>query len=283
MEQPWFSVKNYDRFQHYRDRNPIWIKLYVALLDDYAFATLPDASKAHLVAIWLLASRYQNRIPLDREWIAARINATEPVDLDRLERAGFIIIDRPDDDDAFDLPVQKPASKPLAEPEQTASLETETETEIEEERKNDTRSARIDTPSVSAVAEAAAVSSPPVIADVLWSACLPYLTSNGVPDRQARSMLGAWRKRYGAGEVLAAVVEAQKQSVSAPLPYIEATLKRRGENAPRRNPFAPAVSNLDVARMFAEEEAHRRERGTAPDPARDGRQALVAIPPAVAR
>lgn len=151
------------------------------------------------------------------------------------------------------------------------------------EVRDDTRFARIDTPSVPAVAGAAAVSPPPIIADVLWTACLPYLTSSGVSDRQARSILGGWRKRYGAGEVAAAVAEAQRQAVSSPLAYIEATLKRRGETAPRRSPFAPAVSNLDIARQFAEEEAQRRGRASAPDPDDDGRQAPRALPSAVAR
>lgn len=151
------------------------------------------------------------------------------------------------------------------------------------EVRDDTRFARIDAPGVSAGAEAAVPSPPPVIGDVLWTACLPYLTSSGVPDKQARSMLGGWRKRYGDGEVAAAVADAQRQAVSEPVPYIEATLRRRGDNAPRRSPFAPVVSNLEVARMFAEEEAERRGRATPFDQDRDGRQAPVALPPAVAR
>lgn len=85
-----FSVKNFERFQHYKDRSPPWIKLYNELLDDYDFGLLPDASKLHLVAIWLLASRSNNKIPLDPTWIAKRISATEPVDLSILKAAGFI-------------------------------------------------------------------------------------------------------------------------------------------------------------------------------------------------
>ncbi len=65
---PTFSVKNFERFQHYKDRSPPWIKLYNELLDDYGFGRLPDASKMHLVAIWLLASRNDNKIPHDAEW-----------------------------------------------------------------------------------------------------------------------------------------------------------------------------------------------------------------------
>lgn len=89
-----FHIKNFDRLQHYKDRSPPWIKLYNGLLDDYEFARLPDASKAHLIAIGLLASRYSNKIPLDADWIARRINATTPVDLDALIKSGFVIPDQ---------------------------------------------------------------------------------------------------------------------------------------------------------------------------------------------
>jgi hypothetical protein len=113
-----FSVKNFAKFQHYKKRSPPWIKVYNVLLDDYEFGRLPDASKLHLIAIWLLASRYQNAIPYDPEWIAHRINATERINLAVLESAGFIVLDQD-------------CSKMLAERKQSAPLETERETERE--------------------------------------------------------------------------------------------------------------------------------------------------------
>lgn len=89
-----FRVKNFERFQHYKDRSPPWIKLYNELLDDYDFGLLPDASKMHLVAIWLLASRSDNKIPYDSGWVERRINATERVDLGLLLDRGFIVVDQ---------------------------------------------------------------------------------------------------------------------------------------------------------------------------------------------
>ena len=86
----YFRVTNFDDLQHYRDRSPPWIKLYNKLLDDYEFAGLPDSAKAHLVQIWLLASRLDNKIPSDAKWIGQKINATEPVNLDTLICAGFL-------------------------------------------------------------------------------------------------------------------------------------------------------------------------------------------------
>ena len=115
---PYFSVKDFEKFQHYKDRTPPWIKLYNTMLDDYEFGKLPDASKAHLIAIWLLASRYENRIPYDPEWVARRINATCAVDLNLLSEAGFLLIDQE-------------SSDMLALCKQTACPEREGETETE--------------------------------------------------------------------------------------------------------------------------------------------------------
>lgn len=118
------SVKNFERFQHYKDRSPLWIKLYNSLLDDYEFAALPDASKGHLLAIWLLASRYQNRIPADPVWIQRRINANSPVELQTLVRLGFLVADEEFSD----------ASNLLAEPYKPAIPEKRrVETEREKE------------------------------------------------------------------------------------------------------------------------------------------------------
>lgn len=48
--------KNWTTFQHYKDRNPPWIKLHRDLLIDKEFMRLPLASKALAPLLWLLAS-----------------------------------------------------------------------------------------------------------------------------------------------------------------------------------------------------------------------------------
>jgi len=115
-----FSVKNFEKFQHYSDRTPPWIKLYNALLDNYDYGLLPDASKAHLTAIWLLASRSKNIMPLDPVWVARRISATTPVDLNILRDAGFIVFNQS-------------CSEVLADRKQDACLEGEKEGEQKRE------------------------------------------------------------------------------------------------------------------------------------------------------
>ncbi len=85
------QVKNFEKFQHYRDRAPIWIKLYAYLLSDYEFGRLEDTAKAHLMLIWVLASQTGNKLPNDPGWIQTRIGARDPVDVGNLIATGWLI------------------------------------------------------------------------------------------------------------------------------------------------------------------------------------------------
>ena len=78
----YFRVVGWGDFQHYGDREPIWIKLYTALLDEEDFEALTDAQRFHLVGIFLLAARKHNRIPFCKNYVARKLAATDPVDLD---------------------------------------------------------------------------------------------------------------------------------------------------------------------------------------------------------
>jgi hypothetical protein len=83
-------VRNLLKYQHYKTRNPPWVKLHAAVLEDYEFGHLEDASKAHALLILVLAARLNNRIPADPAWIGSRIAARSKVDLDALLGIGFL-------------------------------------------------------------------------------------------------------------------------------------------------------------------------------------------------
>jgi len=85
-------MRNWEKFQHYKHRNPPWIKFHGSLLDNYEHSCLQDASKAHLHSLWLLAASMNNKIPADAKWIEKRISATEPINLKLLADNGFIEI-----------------------------------------------------------------------------------------------------------------------------------------------------------------------------------------------
>lgn len=84
------TVKNWEHFQHYGKRNPPWIKLHRALLDDYAFCALPDAAKAHLVLIWVYASQHNGQVPQDSKFLEKKLSC-ENIDLETLTEHGFLI------------------------------------------------------------------------------------------------------------------------------------------------------------------------------------------------
>jgi len=86
----YFRVVNFEKHQHYKHRRPAWIKLHGSVLCDFEFGKLPDEAKAHVILIWVLASKVDNRIPFDPQWVGNQIQAKGNVDLQLLLSAGFI-------------------------------------------------------------------------------------------------------------------------------------------------------------------------------------------------
>jgi hypothetical protein len=91
-------AKNWEEFQHYRDRDPPWIKLHKRLLDDRAFHRLPDASRALAPMLWLLASETKDGTIKDAvAEIGFRMRMTEKKAeeaLNPLIEAGFFIVEQ---------------------------------------------------------------------------------------------------------------------------------------------------------------------------------------------
>ena len=55
------KIKNWSRFQHFKDRRPPWIKLYRDLLDDPDWHELDAEAAKILVSLWLLASEDEDQ------------------------------------------------------------------------------------------------------------------------------------------------------------------------------------------------------------------------------
>ena len=62
-----FRIKNWAKYQHYKDRNPPWIKLHWELLTSMDWVTLDDASRVLAVACMLIASRNDGQIRADSD------------------------------------------------------------------------------------------------------------------------------------------------------------------------------------------------------------------------
>ena len=72
-------IKNWDRFQHYKDRDPSLVKLYRDTLTSEVWVLGTDISRLLQLASTLLAARYSNRIPLNFKLLrkVASIDCTE--------------------------------------------------------------------------------------------------------------------------------------------------------------------------------------------------------------
>lgn len=91
-------VPNWDELQHYSDRRPSWIKLYIDLLDNDDFLDLTFAQRAVLMQIWILCARVGNgRLQAGSRTLLRHLQPTNkgdashlPRTLERLSEAGFI-------------------------------------------------------------------------------------------------------------------------------------------------------------------------------------------------
>ena len=110
------EVRNWERFQHYKKRNPPWIKLYTELLDDYELMELDPRLRWVAIAMLLLAGRTDNKIPAKLPALRNRLWMADltPADVEKLASVGFIVL-------------SQDASKVLA----RCYAQTETETETE--------------------------------------------------------------------------------------------------------------------------------------------------------
>ena len=113
-------IKNWNKFQHFKDRKPPWVKLYRDLLDDIDWHELDAQASKVLVMLWLIASEEDGNIPSTKT-LAFRLRMTEKQTIDCLNKLSHWL--EQDDINAISSRYQGD------------SLETETETKKETEKK----------------------------------------------------------------------------------------------------------------------------------------------------
>ena len=147
--------KNWDVFQHYKDRCPPWIKLHRDLLNNRDYICLPLASKALAPLLWLLASESKDGVfDASTEELVFRLRMTESEVIDGVKPLidkGFFVI----------------ASGVLAERKQVAIPEREGETEKEKETKREKK--------------ATVVACPLTVDQQVWSDWLQIRKAKGLP------------------------------------------------------------------------------------------------------
>jgi exopolysaccharide biosynthesis protein len=70
------KIKNWSKFQHFKDRRPPWVKLYRDILDDIDWHELDPLAAKVLVMLWLIASEDEGRVP-EIKTLAFRLRLTE--------------------------------------------------------------------------------------------------------------------------------------------------------------------------------------------------------------
>ena len=120
-------IKHWNKFQHFKDRKPPWVKLYRDLLDDLDWHELDAQASKVLVMLWLIASEDEGRIPPTKT-LAFRLRMTEKQTNDCLNKLSHWL----EQDDI----------NTISERYQDDSLETERETERETEKEKEAETKR---------------------------------------------------------------------------------------------------------------------------------------------
>jgi hypothetical protein len=157
------KIKNWNKFQHFKDRKPPWVKLYRDVLDDIEWYELDPLASKVLVMCWLIASEDDGKLPLAKT-LAFRLRMTEKQTIDCLNKLSHWL----EQDDINKISSQY----------QTDSLETETETETKIKESKDSLSAGLPTCPQNAILE-------------LWKKHLPNLPQPRVWDGSRQQALRA--------------------------------------------------------------------------------------------
>ena len=118
-----YKIKDWEKFQHFKDRKPPWVKLYRDILDDPDWHELDGDSAKALVSLWLIASEDNTKtgaLP-DIKTLAFRLRVKESVAIQLLNRLSRFLIQ----DDINMISERYHVDIP----------ETETETETETDKK----------------------------------------------------------------------------------------------------------------------------------------------------
>lgn len=130
-------VKNWKKFQHFRDRTPPWIKFHKEILDQRDINALSDWSYRVLTYLWLVASEdydKEGKITDDIEELAFRFRCTE----EKLAQA-LVTLDR----FILDLDIKAISERyQLGHPEERRGEESRGETEAEDIKRGENKKPR---------------------------------------------------------------------------------------------------------------------------------------------
>ncbi len=86
----YYRVVKLSEYQHYKTRNPPWIKLHRDLLTSRTWVMLDDACRALAIACMLLAAESDNKIPCDPAYVRRRAYLHDDPNFEPLIKLGFL-------------------------------------------------------------------------------------------------------------------------------------------------------------------------------------------------
>jgi len=86
-----YRIKNWERFQHYKNRNPPWIKLHMEMLGSEDWVMLDDASKLLMVVCMMLAARADGVLKAETAYIRRVAYLRSSPNLKPLVECGFLV------------------------------------------------------------------------------------------------------------------------------------------------------------------------------------------------
>lgn len=96
----YIHIRHWEKTQHYKFRNPPWIRLYVEILDKYdengrikKFRKMTDSAKLTFLMLLCLGSRFKNNIPYENNKNLKELLGVKSLNLSNLIDAEYIWID----------------------------------------------------------------------------------------------------------------------------------------------------------------------------------------------
>ena len=89
-----YKIKNWNKFQHFKDRNPPWIKLHKDVINNREIMMLSPEAFRFLVCLWIIAAddeAIQGNLPSSQD-IAFRLRITETKCCDLLRQVDIMLI-----------------------------------------------------------------------------------------------------------------------------------------------------------------------------------------------
>ncbi len=85
-----YRIRNWAKFQHYKDRNPPWIKLHVEILSSADWVMLDDASKLLAIVCMIIGAKDHGCITADSQYIKRVAYLNRTPDFKALVECGFL-------------------------------------------------------------------------------------------------------------------------------------------------------------------------------------------------